>query len=414
MATALELKQQREKVFREMKDIREKIGDDGKFADATQETKWQSADAEFRRLTDAIKVAEEFEQREKEMATAEFLAEEQREKGKEKSENRDSPNYDKVWERYMRHGAGALSEQEKRVLQTRGTDTQITTTDSLGGFLVPTSFSGELEMKMKWYGGILQACDVFTTSIGGTLEWPTGDDTSATGGIQTTEAGEITVADMTFGQVLFNAWTFHSNVVQVSYQLIQDESVSLSSALGGLLAERIGRNINAKLTTGTGTNQPYGLITTITSGKEVASQTAFTKNELIDLYHSVDAAYRMSPSVGFMMHDLILAAARKLDVGNTDTVQIFTPSLIQGEPDRLLGKPIYINNDMASVQAQSAKIIAFGDFSKYKIRRVSGIQVRRSDERYFENLKAGFLAWTRIDANLVAAGSIKYLQNKTT
>lgn len=412
MATALELKQQREKVFREMKDIREKIGDDGKFADATQETKWQNADAEFRRLTDAIKLAEDFEQRERDMATAEFQAQEQRENNK--PENRDAPNYEKTWERYMRHGTGSLNEQEKRVLQTRGTDTQITTTDGLGGFLVPTSFSGELEMLMKYYGGILQACDTFNTSIGGTLEWPTGNDTSSTGGIQTTEAGEITVADMTFGQVLFNAWTFHSNVVQVSYQLIQDDSVSLMQSIGGLLAERIGRNINAKLTTGTGTNQPYGLITTITSGKEAASQTAFTKNELIDLYHSVDAAYRMGPKVGFMMHDLILAAARKLDVGNTDTVQIFTPSLVQGEPDRLLGKPIYINNDMASSQAQSAKIIAFGDFSKYKIRRVAGIQVRRSDERYFENLKAGFLAWTRIDANLVASGSIKYLQNKTT
>jgi len=412
MATALELKQQREKVFREMKDIREKIGDDGKFADATQETKWQNADSEFRRLTEAIRLAEEFEQREKDMATAEFRAQEQRENAK--PENGDSQTYDKVWERYMRHGTGALNEQEKRMLQTRGTDTQITTTDSLGGFLVPTSFSGELEMQMKWYGGILQACDTFNTSIGGTLEWPTGNDTSNTGGIQVPEADTIAVADMTFGQVLFNAYTFHSNVVQVSYQLIQDESVSLSSALGGLLAERIGRNINAKLTTGTGTNQPYGLITVIGSGKEAASQTAFTKVELIDLYHSVDAAYRMGPKVGFMMHDLILAAARKLDVGNTDTVQIFTPSLVQGEPDRLLGKPIFINNDMASTQAQSAKIVAFGDFSKYKIRRVAGIQVRRSDERYFENLKAGFLAWTRIDANLVAAGSIKYLQNKTT
>jgi len=410
MATALELKQQREKVFREMKDIREKIGDDGKFVDATQETKWQSADAEFRRLSTAIQEAEEFEKREKEMATAEFLAGENREKPDEKK----SLNYDKTWERYIRHGTGNLSEDEKRMLQTRGTDTQITTTDSLGGFIVPTSFSNELEMQMKWYGGVLQACDAFTTSIGGTLEWPTGDDTASTGGIQVPEADTIAVADMTFGQVLFNAYTFHSNVVQVSYQLIQDESVSLTSALGGLLAERIGRNINAKLTTGTGTNQPYGLITVIGSGKEAASQTAFTKNELIDLYHSVDASYRMGPKVGFMMHDLILAAARKLDVGNTDTVQIFTPSIVQGEPDRLLGKPIYINNDMASTQVQSAKIIVFGDFSKYKIRRVAGIQVRRSDERYFENLKAGFLAWTRLDANLVAANSIKYLQNKTT
>ncbi len=417
MATSIELKQQREKIFREMKDIRDSVGTDGKFTDATQETKWRKLDEDFLALGKQIEDAEKWEARSKEMETAAYKQQEEaRAAGKAGSGQRsdNEMKYDEVWEKYIRRGSATLTEQEIRMLQTRGTDTQITTTDSLGGYLVPTSFSNELEMLTKMYGGILQACDTFTTSIGGTLEWPTGDETSNTGSIQTTEAGSIAVSDMSFGQVLFNAYTFHSGIVQVSYQLIQDESVGLVPAIGGLLAERIGRNINAKLTTGTGTNQPYGLITVISSGKETASQTAFTKNELIDLYHSVDASYRMSPKAGFMMNDLILAAARKLDVGNTDTVQIFTPSTVQGEPDRLLGKPIYINNDMASTQAQSAKIIAFGDFSKYKIRRVAGIQIRRSDERYFENLKAGFLAWTRIDANLVAAGSIKYLQNKTS
>ena len=87
-----------------------------------------------------------------------------------------------------------------------------------------------------------------------------------------------------------------------------------------------------------------------------------------------------------------------------------------GVPDRLLGYKYVINQSMANAQAQSAKIILFGDFSKYKIRDVAGIRLVRLDELFAQTDQVGFVAFLRSDGQLLDAGTnpIKYLTNATS
>jgi HK97 family phage major capsid protein len=92
----------------------------------------------------------------------------------------------------------------------------------------------------------------------------------------------------------------------------------MESLLADLLGERLGRLANTQLTTGTGTSAPNGIITASSLGKTAASSTAVTSDELIDLIHSVDPAYRQSPKVAFMFNDLTLAAIRKLKDGQNN------------------------------------------------------------------------------------------------
>lgn len=407
----------KEAAYRAMRDIREKMDADGNFADAAAETTYRNADAAFTKADQLLRDELRFEQIEKDSVGAEMARQERTSANTSTTAQKDAVQaYADVFMRYLQRGVSGLNSDEVRILEHRGTDPQITTTDSKGGFLVPQSFSEELTSRMLYYGGMLQACRIYSDTLGGTLEWPTGDDTSNTGSTQTTEGSAVAVQDMSFGQVLFGHYTMTSNIVKVSRQLVQDERVGLlTGVLTDQLGERLGRRINTALTNGTGTNAPYGLTTCVTNrGKEAASRTEFTKAELIDMQHSVDRAYRGAPNVGWMMNDTILAAARKLDVANTDTVQIFYPGLAVGEPDRLLGQQIWINNDLAGTQAQSAKIIYYGDFSKYVIRQIKGIAIERNDTKYWDELNVAFMGWTRLDGNLIDAQAIKFLQNKTT
>ena len=48
------------------------------------------------------------------------------------------------------------------------------------------------------------------------------------------------------------------------------------------------------------------------AGITAASATAITSDELIDLIHAVDPAYRNSPNTAMMMNDSTLKAVRKL------------------------------------------------------------------------------------------------------
>jgi len=132
------------------------------------------------------------------------------------------------------------------------------------------------------------------------------------------------------------------------------------------------------------------------------------------MQHSVDPAYRNGAA--WMMHDSILAAVRKLQDSQNRFYINFIDGLREGVPDRLLGSPIFINQSMASTQAQSAKIMLYGQLSKYKVRRVGAVRMYRLQERYRDNDQDGFVAFVRMDGKLLNAGvaPVKYLQNKTT
>jgi HK97 family phage major capsid protein len=73
--------------------------------------------------------------------------------------------------------------------------------------------------------------------------------------------------------------------------------------------------------------------------------------------------------------------------------------------------PYWVNQDMPSL-AIGNKAIAYGDWSKYKIRRVKSIMMVTAKERFIDKLQVGMIAWLRFDGNLIDAGThpIKYLQ----
>jgi HK97 family phage major capsid protein len=412
MSKLLEILQERQQVFAELQDLRGKRSG-GKFDDAATETHYQNANKRFEELT-KMKADAEMEQEQRRLMLLDET--EQREKNKV-APPENAVTYDQAFWRYCTLPNGAtLSPDEKRMLETRGTSSQITTTDSLGGFTVPQKFSDQLENMMKWYGGMLGNCGDFTDESGGILKYPTLDDTGTSGAViaQTTGA---TVADLTFGNVLFTDYTIDSKIIKMSNELMADNRVGLVQAtLADLLPTRLGRAVNSALTNGTGTNQPYGLTTTVTNAAlTTAGATAITQAELVRAIHSVDKAYRQGPKVQWMMSDTIMGYIRTLDIGNTNTVQIFYPSLVEGEPDRLMGYPIVINNDLAAANATTrvpvtaTKSVYFGDFSKYKIRRIGGINLSQNNMLYWASREVGFMGWLRLDGNLINANAIKYI-----
>jgi HK97 family phage major capsid protein len=75
---------------------------------------------------------------------------------------------------------------------------------------------------------------------------------------------------------------------------------------------------------------------------------------------------------------------------------------------------VQINQDMP-VMAANAKSIAFGDFqSAYVIRQVTGVQVKRFDERFADALQVGFLSFARYDGTVDDANAAKLYVNSAT
>ena len=309
-----------------------------------------------------------------------------------------------VFSKYLRYGMQELSREERYLL--RGTNPQ-TTSDSAGGYTIPEGWTGELDWAKQFIGEVESVARVFSTATGNTLPIPKVNDTAVDAALQT-EGSATTVADMTFGNTDLSAYTY-STLVKVSKQLLQDEEVNLIGYLTELLGQRIARATNAALTTGDGSGKPNGIITAATVGKTAASATAITHEELIDLYYSVDPAYRMGNSCYYMMNDAVHAAVRKLGLTAAEN---FNPITFSNDGTMfILGKEVKINQDMASAISTGNKTILFGDFSGYAVRVAGGINVLRLDERYADELNVGFMAYKRVDGDLISAGApLKVLQ----
>ncbi|MFZ5829813.1 MAG: phage major capsid protein [Planctomycetota bacterium] len=288
-------------------------------------------------------------------------------------------------------------------------DVNVNTTVATGGYTIPEGFVNSLEVSMLAFGGPRQVATILRTSGGGDLPWPTATDTANKGALLTEET---TVGDSvapTFGQIEFKAYKFSSKLVKVSAEILQDSAFDLANELGRMLGERLGRIEADYFTTGTGNDQPQG-ITAAAAGKTTASATAVTADELMDMVHSVDPAYRGMPGVGWMMHDSILLAIRKLKDG--EGRYIWQSGMQSAEPDRLLNYPITINQSMASTLAATNKVAVFGALRKFVIRDAGTIRLRRLVERYADTDQEGFVAFTRSDSRILDAGTdpIKTLQ----
>lgn len=279
-----------------------------------------------------------------------------------------------------------------------------------GGYTVPTTMVRSLEQNMLAFGGIRQVADVMTTTSGEPTFWPTADDTTNEGRLIGENAQINDATDPTFNMIVFNAYKYTSDFIKIPFELLQDSAFSLAEVVGGMLGERLGRITSKHFTTGDGAAKPYGIVTKATLGVTTASATVIAADELFDLVHSIDPAYRVGNGVGWAFHDNTLLALRKLKDGNGN--YMWQQGLAVGEPDRILGFPYTILMEMASTIQALAKVILFGQLAKYKIRDVAGIRLRRLDERFADTDQVGFVALSRHDGNLLDAGTapVKYMQ----
>lgn len=317
-------------------------------------------------------------------------------------------------------GLSALTPEQRNAMYARVNPdiraAMSTTTGSEGGYTVATEFSRNLVEAMKAAFAVRSVASGIRTSTGAQMLFPTADATAEEGEI----VGQNTLTnalDTTFGQASLDVYKYSSKSIALPFELIQDSMFDLEAYIQTLLNLRLGRIQNKHHTTGTGTGQPKGLVAAATAGKTgtTGQTTSVIYDDLVDLEHSVDPFYR--PAGRWMMHDDTLKALRKIK--DSQNRPIFVPGYEQGNPggapDRLLGREIVINQNMATMAA-NAKSILFGDFSKYLVRDVMDVTLfRMTDSAYTLKGQVGFVAFCRSGANLIdVGGAVKYYANSAT
>lgn len=273
------------------------------------------------------------------------------------------------------------------------------------GAPVPTSFYDMVIMKARLVGPMLDVSTVLNTAGGETLQVPSLSTYSSSSTV-TPQAESFTEQDPVFNSFTELKAFKYGFLIQVSREMIEDSGVDLLGFLAEQVGNGLGYNVQNALTNGTGTVQPQGIVgaagSGITGGTGVSG--AFTADNLIDLFYSLDGAARLLPGVGWMMNGASIGAVRKLkDVAGN---YVFQPTLDGNARDLLLGRPVYENPHMASA-GTGVKSVLCGHFPSYFVRTVGGIRLDRSDEYAFNADLITFRASMRCDGALPQSSHIK-------
>lgn len=283
------------------------------------------------------------------------------------------------------------------------------TVAAAGGYTVPTELAGFIIQSMKDWGPMYDdnICTEMRTVRGNAVTIPTVDDTGKTAEPhkEGEDLADTGAKDVEFGQKLLNAYVFNTEFVRFSFELAQDSAFGIEQLLGSLLGERLGRIANFQLTRGSGNNAPNGIVTASSLGVTTATPTGVTWDDIIDLEHSVDPAYRVSPKARYMFNDKTLSVVRKLKDG--DGNYLWQKGDVQkGIPGSFNGRAYSINQAMDDLDA-GKKFMLFGDFSKYFVRKVSDPMIGIMRERFWPNL--GIAGLIRFDGELGDAAAIKHM-----
>jgi len=301
----------------------------------------------------------------------------------------------------LRAGPGGIEQRA----QTSSTTTQ-------GGFTVPTELANIIITSMLAHGPMYDPgiTTEMITESGGPLTFTTVDDTASVvvKHVQGTTMTDDGGSDVVFGQKQLDAWPFNTEWIRVSKELVDDSAFFVETYLGGLLGTRLGRRANSELTIGDGTGDPNGIVTASALGKTAAAIGAITWDEIMDLEHSVDPAYRVGPKVRYMLNDATLSAIRKLKGG--DGQYIWQQGNVQGGvPPMLNGRQFSINQAMASLGTGN-KVMLFGDFSEYYVRKVGQPMIFVSSDKDFMP-GFGIAGYIRFDGELMNTAAVKHLIN---
>ena len=423
MATIKELREQAAKTLTEARSMLDSIDDK-----STPEQRAEAEQSVDRALAETADIEARAERQGK-LEAAEKRADEAREAEERVARERKRPvtpeaeaaanggaSYRSAFAKYACGMGDDLTAEERGILRSGVVSpedrAQVAGTTTAGGYTVPTELMREIEISMTASGPMYSSdiCRVISTPSGNPMTLPTIDDTAQTDEAHT-EAGTVTDdggKDVTVGQKTLGAHAYNTEWVRWSWELQSDSDFSWEGILGELLGERMGRGANSRLTTGTGSGQPNGIVTAASFGKTTAGTSAVTADEVLDFIHSVDPAYRSAAKARVMFNDTTLLALRKLKDGDGNYLLREAPD---GSGRLVVGSvavPYSINQAMPSM-ATGNKFMVYGDFGKYFVRKVAAPTMFVARERFAPD--QGILGLIRFDGELSNTAAIKHMAN---
>jgi HK97 family phage major capsid protein len=272
--------------------------------------------------------------------------------------------------------------------------------DVEGGYLVPPEqFVNQIIKNVDNMTFVRRAATTFTVPMAESLGVPTLDTDvdDATWTAELLTGSEDTA--LRFGKRALHPHPVAKRI-KVSNTLIRKSLVPIENYVQMRLAYKFGITHEKAFLTGSGSNQPLGLFTAssdgISTSRDVSTGNASTSikfDGLIEAKYSQKQQYWNNTT--WLFHRDAMKQISKLKDGEGQ--YIWRESVREGEPDRILGRPVEISEYVPSTFTSGKYVGLLGDFSYYWIADALSLQFQRLVELYAATNQVGFIGRLETD-----------------
>src|SRR5258708_1650347 len=200
------------------------------------------------------------------------------------------------------------------------------------------------------------------------------------------------------------AWVFGS------YEVLED--TDFGQQLPGLLADAKDRLEEAAFATGSGSGQPQGVVNGATTVVTTATTLVIALADVYAVQAALTPRCRNAPGAAWVANVAIINAFRQLDTAGGSS---FWTNLGKGQPETLVGAPIYESTTMSATKAIGSLEAIFGDFGQYIIVDRVGVSMIyeplvKSGGGILPTGQAGWFMFWRVGANLSTVNGFRVMK----
>jgi len=273
--------------------------------------------------------------------------------------------------------------------------------DPNGGYVMNPATRKPLVRKLIEMSPIRQLATVYSISTGDAVEIPVEGSTDFSASWVGERGSRSETTAGTFKMEVVPTHEMYANPF-VTQKMIDDAQFDMEAYVMDRLGIRFGVSEGTAFVTGSGVNQPEGILTdsNVTSVNSGAASD-LTADGLIQLYYE-GVADPYAKNGSWLAKRATVGRIRRLKDGAGQ--YLWQPGLAQGSPDMILGRPVYEAVDMPAI-ASDAYPVVFGDIrAGYVI--VDRTDIRLNRDPYTNKPNVEMYTTKRVGGQVVLAEAI--------
>lgn len=299
-----------------------------------------------------------------------------------------------------------IEKEERQFIEAVRNNELRNLTAGQNGKIIPVSIASDVINKVVELCPILELSQVY--NVAGELRLPKyeADGTALIAAAYADEFTELAEKTASFSTIDLSNQIV-GLLVKISKSLINRADFDVRGFIVNEIAKKIAEFLEKEMLTGSQSGKIEGAINT-KNVVTTAAPTKITTDEIIDLQMKLPTVYQKNAV--FVMHRDVLKEVRKLKDGQGN--YILQPDFRAAFGWTILGRPVYLSDNMDSQVATGKNVILYADFSGYAVKITKNVEIQFLQEKYATQYALGIVSYVELDAKIADEQKIAKLAMK--